>query len=105
MNAGKRTYADVLKNPSAALNPGMDPQPLIRKAQKGKLSEAAKLNLRAAIKDKPMVDIPKGEDLVLKAPESVKSLMELTRPLVLASASAGIFRVLLWIIVTLCSHL
>ena len=25
MNAGKKTFADILKNPSAALNPGMDP--------------------------------------------------------------------------------
>ena len=54
------------------------------------LSESAKANLRAAIKDKPIVKNVKGRDLVVKAPETVKSLMELTRPLVLGSASAGI---------------
>jgi hypothetical protein len=27
MNSGKRTYVDVLKNPSAALNPSVDPTP------------------------------------------------------------------------------
>ena len=90
MNTGKRTHLDALKNPSAALNPGMAPQALIRKPVRVKLSETANANLRAAIKDKPMIDVPKGEDLVLRVNEPVKSLMELTRPLVLASASAGV---------------
>ena len=55
MNSGKRTYVDVLKNPSAALNPGMDPTPLIRKDGRVRLSDSAKTNLHAAIAGKPMI--------------------------------------------------
>ena len=90
MNSQKRTHADFLKNPSAALNPGMDPQPLIRKEQRVRLSASAKSNLRAAIQGKPMLNPDKPTNPVVKVQEPVKSLMDLARPLVLASASAGI---------------
>ena len=90
MNSGKRTYADVLKNPTSALNPGMDPQPLLRRDQRVNLSESAKANLRAAIKGKAMVKSDTPTSPVLKFHTPVKSLMEQSSRLVLASASAGI---------------
>ena len=51
MNSKKVTYADVLKNPSAFLNPGLEPRPLIPKATRVRLSEDAKKKLREAIHD------------------------------------------------------
>ena len=49
MNPSNLTYADVVKKASAFLNPGMDPTPLIPKAPRVRLSEEAKLKLRAVI--------------------------------------------------------
>ena len=68
----------------------MDPQPLLRKDQRVKLSESAKKNLHAVIKGKAMVKDAEARDPVVKVRDPVKSLTELTRPLVLASASAGV---------------
>ena len=76
MNSGKMTYADVLKNPSAALNPGLDPKPLIRKEQRVRLSENAKTNIRAAIKGKPMIPLSTQEPSVVKV-DAVKKQMYL----------------------------
>ena len=90
MNSQKRTYADVLKNPSAALNPGMDPQALIRKEVRVRLSDGAKKSLRAAIKGKAMEKSDKPTNPVVQIYEPVKTLMEMAHPVVLASASAGI---------------
>ena len=50
MNPIKLTYADVVKNSSAFLNPVMDPTPLIPKAPRVRLSSEAKTKLREAIK-------------------------------------------------------
>ena len=50
MNSGKRTYGEVLKNHSAALNPQLTAVPLIPKPPRVRLSEEAKKNLRAIIK-------------------------------------------------------
>ena len=50
MNPMKPTHADVLKKPSAYLNPGMDPTPLIPKATRVRLSSEAKTKLREVIK-------------------------------------------------------
>ena len=83
MNTQKRAYADVLKNPSACLNPGMDPQPLIRKDQRVRLSDSAKKNLHAAIKGKPMILHAKPATPVIK----VKSVTNVSQPLALATAS------------------
>ena len=49
MDARKLTYADVLKNQSGYLNPGMNPTPLIPKAPRVRLSDDAKAKLRAVI--------------------------------------------------------
>ena len=92
MNTGKRTFADVLKNPSAALNPGMDPQPLIRKDQRVRLSEDAKKNLRAAIKGKPMILHAKSSSPIVKVGDVKASaeppkVMKSSQPVVLATAS------------------
>ena len=45
MNPKPLTYADVLKNQSGFLNPGMNPVPLIPKAPRVRLSEDAKVKL------------------------------------------------------------
>ena len=50
------TYADVLKNQSGFLNRAFAPRPLIPKAPRIRLSEEAKMKIRAAIKDEPSVD-------------------------------------------------
>ena len=64
MNSQKRTYADVLKNPSATLNPGMDPQPLIRKPQRVRLSDDAKKKLCAnSHSAKPLIHYAKPTTL------------------------------------------
>ena len=86
MNSQKQTYTDTLKNPSAALNPGMDPQALIRKEVRVRLSDDAKKNLRAAIKGKAVKKSENPTNPVVRIYEPVKSLMEMTKPLVLASA-------------------
>ena len=65
MNPRKITYADVLKNQSGYLNPGMDPTPLIPKAPRVRVSDDAKAKLRAVIKEdrnpelKPHVELKK----------------------------------------------
>ena len=51
MDPRKITYADVLKNQSGYLNPGMDPTPLIPKAPRVRLSAEAKAKLREVIKE------------------------------------------------------
>ena len=80
----------MLKNHSAALNPQLTARPLIPKPPRVRLSEEAKKNLRAVIKGKPMATTDKPITTVVNSNERVKSLMEMTHPLVLASASAGI---------------
>ena len=90
MNYGKNTYGEVLKNHSAALNPQLTARPLIPNPPRVRLSEEAKKNLRAVIKGKPMATTDKPITTVVNSNERVKTLMELTQPLVLASASAGI---------------
>ena len=68
INTQKRSYADVLKNPSVVLNPGMHPQPLICKTQRVRLSEyIAKKNLHAAIQGQPMVKNDEPVTPVMKA--------------------------------------
>ena len=56
MDPKKVTYADVVKSSSAFLNPGLEPRPLIPKAPRVRLSEEAKLKLRAAIHGDPSSD-------------------------------------------------
>ena len=90
MNSGKKTYGEVLKNHSAALNPQLTATAVVPKAVRVRLTEDAKKNLRNAINDKPMVLSAKPTNPVVASEKRVKSLMELTRPVVLASASAGI---------------
>ena len=100
MNSETRNNADVLKNHSVALNPGLDPHPLIRKPQRVRLSESAKKSLRTNIHDKkPMVlcgkpptlvtsvDDVKKEGIPNEKSEAVKAVMNVTQPLVLATAS------------------
>ena len=53
MNPKNITYADVLKKPSAFLNPGMAATALIPKAPRVRLSEEAKKKLRASIHGEP----------------------------------------------------
>ena len=51
MDSKKLTYAEVLKNQSGFLNPNMHPTPLIPKAPKVRLSEAALIKLRRVVHD------------------------------------------------------
>ena len=90
MNSGKKSYADILKGTYAGLNPKLDAQKLVKKYQRVRLSESAKSNLRAAINGEAMVKSDKATNPVVSVYDPVKTLMEMTRPLVLASASAGI---------------
>ena len=90
MISGKKTYSEMLKNHSAALNPKLTAVPLIPKPPRVRLTEQAKKNLRAIMKDEPTMNNGKPTNPVVASHERVKSLMELTQPLVLASASAGI---------------
>ena len=90
MNSGNKSYADILKGTYAGLNPKLDVQKVVKKSQRVRLSESAKSNLRAAINGEAMVKSDKATNPVVSVYEPVKTLMEMTRPLVLASASAGI---------------
>jgi len=90
MSARKMTYAEVLKNKSAALNPRLSATPLLPKAPRVRLTEEAKANLRAIIHDKPTVMSNKPTNQVVNSYEEVPSFMSMARPLVLAGASAGI---------------
>ena len=86
MNNSKLTYADVVKNPSAFLNPGMHPTTLIPKAQRVRLSVEAKKKLRSAIHNQPKSEVtePVNNEVVdldvkkqgrpVKKPESVKAV-------------------------------
>ena len=99
MESKKVTYADVLKNPSAFLNPGMHPTPLIPKAQRVRLSEEAKKKLRSVIYNQPKSEVtePVNDEAIdldvkkqgrpVKKPESVKAVTNCSQPLVLATAS------------------
>ena len=53
MSNQKLTYADILKNQSGFLNPGMDPTPLIPKAPRVRLGEEAVQKLRGFIHGDP----------------------------------------------------
>ena len=83
-------YTEVLKNQSEALNPRMSSTPLMPKPPRVRLTESAKKNLRSIIAGEGMVKSDKPTLQVVPSYERVKSLMELSRPLVLASASAGV---------------
>ena len=90
MHSAKMSYTSVLKNQSAALNPQLTAKALIPKAPRVRLTEKAKKNLRAVIKGEPTVKDEKPTNQLEVVTDPVKSLMELTRPVVLASASAGL---------------
>ena len=94
MNPSKIAYADVLKNQSGYLNPGMDPTPLIPKALRVRLSDEAKAKLREAIKEERKPELtPRVELKKEKAPkaEKVKKLppkpTAVMQPITLATAS------------------
>ena len=101
MNPKNVSYADVVKNHSGFLNPGMHPTPLIPKAPRICLSEEAKAKLRAAIKEEPIAEPavrlgvksegqPKSEKTNHKSAKSAKHPQSITnshQPLVLATAS------------------
>ena len=82
MNSMKPTHTDVLKKPSAYLNPGMDPTPLIPKAARVRLSEEAVQNLRVVIRGQRKSEV--------ESSAKVSTKQAINQPLVLASASAGI---------------
>ena len=82
MNPQKPTHADVLKKPSAYLNPGMDPTPLIPKPARVRLSEEAVQNLRSVIRGQRKSEV--------ESSAKVSTKQATNQPLVLASASAGI---------------
>ena len=90
MSARKMSYNEVLKNQSAALNPRLNAKPLLPKAPRVRLTEEAKANLRAIIDNKPTVMSKKPTNQVVNSYEEVPTLMAMTRPLVLAGASAGV---------------
>ena len=104
MNPLKLTFADVMKNASAFLNPGMDPTPLIPKAPRVRLSEEGKLKLRAVIYNQPeseTIEVANNVESnnarvkkrgqsnksVKTQVESVKQFTNCSQPLVLATAS------------------
>ena len=99
MNPSKLTYADVVKNPSGFLNPGMDPTPLIHKPTRVHLSMEAKKKLRSVIYNQPKSEVtePVNDEAIdldvkkrgrpVKKPESVKAVTNCSQPLVLATAS------------------
>ena len=97
----KLTYADILKNQTGFLNPGMNPTPLVPKAPRVRLSEEAKAQLRTAIKEEvknePAVRLgvksegqPTSEITNHKSTKSAKhnqTAPNSHQPLVLATAS------------------
>ena len=95
MSHQKLTYADILKNQSGFLNPGMNPTPLTPKPARVRLSEEAKAKLRSAIKEESSAEVKPGKSAKFVKPTR-KSSKEKTvsqpatncsQPLVLATAS------------------
>ena len=96
MSNQKLTYADILKNQSGFLNPGMGPTPLIPKAPRVRLGEEAVQKLRGLIHGTPNLAVtsepsnqPEPIEKKRGAPK-VSAKQSSNQPLVLASASAGI---------------
>ena len=88
------TYADVLKNQSGYLNPGMEPTPLIPKAPRVHLSDEAKAKLREVIKEEQNPDLKPHVELKKEGVSRVERVKKLpskptiiTQPITLATAS------------------
>ena len=98
MSNQKLTYADILKNQSGFLNPGMDPTPLIPKAPRVCLGEEAVQKLHGFIHGTPNLSVTSAtpnqpesiEKKRGKPPKVYSAKQSSNQPLVLASASAGI---------------
>ena len=103
MDSRKMTYADVLKNQSGYLNPGMDPRPLIPKAPRVRVSEEAVQKLRATIHGKSELaatsepsnrpessNQPECVEKKRRGPNRASAEQSPNQPLILASASAGL---------------